>query len=86
MSLVIDFQTNRSLRTESCTKKFHMLLLFLDKFDKYDPRDIERFNGDDAYTKLFLRKTEVRGDPAKALQYVHESLAFRKEYEINGKI
>ena len=61
-----------------------MVPLFSDKFDKYDPRDIERFNGDDAYTKLFLRKTEVKGDPGKALQYVHESLAFRKEYEING--
>ena len=83
MSLLIDFQTNRMLRTESFSDKFDVSF-FSDKFDKYDPRDIERFNADDAYTKLFLRKTEVKGDPTKALQYVHESLAFRKEYEING--
>ena len=85
MSLLIDFQTNRSLQTENFSDKFDVSF-FSDKFDKYDSRDIERFNGDDAYTKLFLRKTEVKGDPAKALQYVHESLAFRKEYEINGII
>ena len=85
MSLLIDFQTNRSLQTENFSDKFDVSF-FSDKFDKYDLRDIERFNGDDAYTKLFLRKTEVKGDPAKALQYVHESLAFRKEYEINGII
>ena len=55
-----------------------------DKFDKYDPRDIKRFDEDDAYTRLFLRTLASKGDPEKSLSTVHESLSFRKEWGING--
>ena len=55
-----------------------------DKFDKYDPRDIKRFDEDDAYTRLFLRTLHSKGDIEKAVTTVHESLSFRKEWGING--
>ena len=58
--------------------------LISDKFDKYDPRDIKRFDEDDAYTRLFLRTLASKGDPEKSLITVHESLLFRKEWGING--
>ena len=61
------------------------VILFSGKFEKYDPRDIKRFNEDDAYVRLFLRTGHSKGDPAKALPVVHESFSFRKEWEINGK-
>ena len=59
-------------------------VIISDKFDKYDPRDIKRFDEDDAYTRLFLRTLHSKGDPGKALNTVHESLSFRKEWGING--
>ena len=58
--------------------------IFSDQLDKYDPRDIKRLNEDDAYCRLFLRTLHSNGDPVAALPVVHESLSFRKEWEING--
>ena len=37
-------------------------VMISDKFDKYDPRDIKRFDEDDAYTRLFLRTLHSKGE------------------------
>jgi hypothetical protein len=49
----------------------------------YDPRDLERFEKDDAYTRLFLRTLKSRGDVDKAVETVHDSLKFRKEITLS---
>ena len=58
---------------------------FVDKFSKYDQRDIDRLNSDDAYARCFLRTLKSRGDTSKALDVIHEAFKFRKATGIWGE-
>ena len=49
----------------------------------YDDRDIEKFRSNDSYVESFIRSYETMQDAANRL---HESLRFRLEFSINGKL
>ncbi len=53
-----------------------------DKVDNYDPRDVERLKSEEKFALIYVRKDN---NVEKAINNVNASLAFRKEYEINGK-
>lgn len=62
-----------------------MLLLFImftDSTDKYDSRDVERLQNDDALVEGYLMwRIYVVDD---ALKMIDESLQWRKEFGVNG--
>lgn len=58
--------------------------MFADSTDKYDPRDVERLLNDDALVEGYLEwRLYVVDD---ALKMIDESLLWRKEFCVNGKV
>ena len=49
----------------------------------YDDRDLRKFRTDDTYVCTFIRGPERLDE---GVDLVHESLRFRKEFEVNGEI
>lgn len=57
--------------------------MFTDSTDKYDSRDVERLQNDDALVEGYLTwRIYVVDD---ALKMIDESFQWRKEYGLNGK-
>lgn len=57
--------------------------MFLDSTDKYDFRDVERLQKDDALVEGYLAwRLNVVDD---ALKMIDESFQWRKEFGVNGK-
>ena len=52
----------------------------------YDERDVERIQNVDAYLRLFLDNGKAGGDVEKAQVILHDSLVWRKAYDIRGKV
>lgn len=50
---------------------------------KFDERDVQRFNSDDAYARCFLRTMKAKGDVDKAVDVVQEAFVMRKDYLVN---
>ncbi len=58
-------------------------VVFTDSTDKYDSRDVERLQNDDALVEGYLTwRIYVVDD---ALKMIDESFQWRKEYGLNGK-
>lgn len=57
--------------------------MFTDSTDKYDSRDLEKFEKDNALVEGYLSwRLYVVDD---ALKMIDESLQWRKEFGVNGK-
>lgn len=57
--------------------------MFTDSTDKYDSRDLERLEKDDALVERYLTwRLNVVDD---ALKMIDESFQWRKEFGVNGK-
>lgn len=57
--------------------------MFVDSTDKYDPRDVERIEQEDALVEAYLTWRMYVVDDT--LKMIDESLLWRKEFGINGK-
>lgn len=57
--------------------------VFVDSTDKYDPRDVERIEQEDALVEAYLTWRMYVVDDT--LKMIDESLLWRKEFGINGK-
>lgn len=57
-------------------------MLFVDSTDKYDSRDVERLQRDDAFVEGYLMWRMYVVDDA--LKMIVESLQWRKEFGVNG--
>ena len=65
----------------SCDSAF--MSMFTDSAEKYDSRDVERLEQDDALVEGYLTwRLYVVDD---ALKMIDESLQWRKEFGLNGK-
>lgn len=63
---------------------FALLLFFADSIEKYDPRDVEKLQNDNALVEGYLAwRFHVVDD---ALKMIDESFMWRKEYGVNGKV
>lgn len=58
--------------------------MFSDSTEKYDPRDVERLQTDDSLVEGYLTWRIYNVDDA--LKMIDESLHWRKEYGVNGKV
>lgn len=58
--------------------------LFADSTEKYDPRDVERLQNDNALVEGYLAwRLNVVDD---ALKMIDDSFLWRKEFSVNGKM
>ncbi len=58
-----------------------LFLDFSDKVDNYDTRDVERLKTEEKFALIYVRKDN---NVEKAINNLDLSLAFRKEFQING--
>lgn len=59
-------------------------LVFADSIERYDPRDVEKLQNDNALVEGYLAwRLHVVDD---ALKMIDESFMWRKEYGVNGKV
>lgn len=65
-------------------KLLFAFLIYTESAEKYDPRDVERLEKDDSYTKSFLTWRHFIVEDT--LKMIDESFQWRKELGVNGRM